>query len=348
MDLAEMRHNLRSELDGAPGPRPALDRIVHRAHRRVRMRRAVAAAVVASIVGVAFVTVDRGNDHNRRIDVTNETPSTNAPTPKPTTTTTTVGFSASEKAALARIRGDSWVFGLLEKSLSSWHSVRGVETFPDGNAPQQHFAVARAGDFSWQWGNDLTRRKGDTQVQVEARQKVVIVTLLAPADSPTTTFERQPDGSSPLPGEEPANSAMVNEMVSPTYVLRTTVGSRATAVHVVGSERIAGRDTWKTEIDFPAAIYKQPWIWWIDKQTGVVLKSITAGNTQELTEVAFDLPFPTAPNPNIPKGYTIRLLLSARGAYYEATLARDTPLAEIITDTHNGTLHNIGTTKKQP
>jgi hypothetical protein len=348
MDLAELRRDLRSELDDAPAPPPALERIVRRARRQVRVRRAVRAAVVAGVVSVAFVAVDRVNEHNRRVDVTNEPRSTTTPPSKPTTTT--VGFSASEQAALARIPGDSWVFGLLEKSLSSWQSVRGVETFSGGAAPQQPFAVARAGDFYWQLGSDLTRRDGDAQVEVEARQKVVIVSLLAPAEPPTTTFERQPDGSSPLPGEEPTNTAGVNEMVSPTYLLRRSVGPRATAVHVVGSDRVAGRDTWKTEIDFPTAIYKQPWTWWIDKQTGVVLKSVTAGYTKEFTDVAFDQPYPTAPNPTVPKGYTIRVLLFAGGANYEATLARDTPLAEIIANARNGTLRNfsIDTTKKQP
>ena len=333
MDLDELRQTLTTELDETIAPKPALDQIIARARRRVRARRAVAAAVVVTIAGAGLAVADRTNGH-AHIVVSTGTPTT---TLRPVTTTTTIGLAAGERAALARIPGDNWIFGVIEKSLSSWRTVEGTEALGGDPTHQLRFAADRSGDYYVQSETNLTGTYDGLAVQVDNASRQLI--LRAPGDrGSTTTFPRSSDGSSSLPGEDPTNVDLVNELIMPTYVLRRTVAPLGTAVHVLGAERIVGRDAWRTEIAFPSSRYKDPWTWWVDKQTGIVLKSQAAGITTELTAVTFGRPLTGLPNPRLTAGYTIKLFLG--GSDYQTVLRRDMPLAQITTDIRSGTFAN--------
>jgi hypothetical protein len=281
IDLDELGRDLKAELTEriTPGP-PALDRVVRGARRRTRTRRLVAAAgalaIVAGGVGIAVGT----RSHRSGVTIVTEPPAT-------TSTSTT-------RPRTEHLTGDTWVLDLVRRSDTTWTTISGVVEL-QGATSSLRFAVSRDGPWYWQL-DTLSGVYDGTRVTLDQHRHTLLV---------STDVGRGTRGG-------PTNTDTVNELVSPSGILDASVEVNATSVHVVGSERVAGRDTWRTEIRFPSGSSLGPtWTWWIDKQTGIVLRS-TVGGTKGFTSVAIDGPLPAFPDPIVAKGYAVDGVIAKR------------------------------------
>ena len=93
--------------------------------------------------------------------------------------------------------------------------------------------------------------------------------------------------------------------------------------------RIANRDAWIAQIRFPSGSgFTQPWTWWVDKQTGILLKSIVSGNTKQFANVTIDGPVGPFHDPIVPKGYAIQGFLD--GTTVQTVVPRSEPLSHLL------------------
>ena len=295
IDLDDLGRDLKAQLDEriTPGA-PALDRVVRGARRRTRTRRVVAATAAAAIV-VVLVGVAIGHRSQR--------PGITVVTQPPTTTSTT-------RPRAERIAGDTWGLDLVRRSDTAWTTISGVVQLQGADASLR-FAASRGGPWYWELGDQLSGVYGGMRVTLDERMQKVLV---APE---TGTVAR------------PTNTDTVNELIAPATILDASVERNATSVRVLGSERVARRDAWRTEIRFPTGSDLGPtWTWWIDKQTGIVLRSTIRGRTKGFTTVAIDPPLPVFPDPVVPRGYSVDAVISGRPIH--EVVGRDEPLSSLM------------------
>jgi hypothetical protein len=279
--------------------------------------------LVVAIAGIALI----GGSNSRLRVETPATPAHGTTRPSPTTTATSTGRPTIPAPDFSRIRGDTWVLRLVADSDSSWRSIAGSS----GSAkyPLQ-FAVEQDGTWFAAGPNNFSGTLNGVQVATlpERSSNAIGITVL---DSKAAT----------TPTRRLTNVDIINELIAPGSLVRTTVLAYATSVAVLGDDRIVDRPCWKTAIKFdqngPGSKFgPDGWKWCVDKQTGILLSfEDQTGDTRQLTSVALNQRKASVPYPIVPAGTTIRVLDATGPSSHPLSpyqLSAAQPLDEVIAD----------------
>lgn len=263
-------------------------------------------------------------------------------------TTTVVLPPAAPRSLPAPIAGDTEMLPKVRRAFSSWTEARGTLGALAFEVHDDHSSRIDAPD-----GQVSATMADGTRAEILPALKQA--KLMRPVASPLGSGASKSIGSIPegvsytprLAAETPTTDDTLNLMLAPSYWARIMVEPNATSIDSLGPETISKRPAHKYQIRFggPAAAKygKEGWYWWVDDETGVLLRvELTAADlggkseVHQLDGLDFTVRRQSLKLPDIPSGFDVESLAPGADQKPRALSVKTqkvTPADEVLADT---------------